>query len=94
MCKFHIIKFVQHHLTTSEHQSLQTITRGLPQLRALRAIVEEVYRLFDRGSRTDSAKDSTDRLLVLIHHAIKRLFGSLLVIRVNSHFAQNQLPHS
>ena len=31
------------------------ITRGLPQLRTLREIMEEVYRLFDRRCRTDTA---------------------------------------
>jgi hypothetical protein len=31
------------------------LTRGQPQLRALRAILDEVYRLFDRRCRTDTA---------------------------------------
>jgi Transposase len=47
--------FVQHDLTPAEHRSLQTITRGLPQLRTLRDLMEEVYRLFDRRCRTDTA---------------------------------------
>jgi hypothetical protein len=34
---------------------LPHLTRGLPQLRTLRAIMEEVYRLFDRRCRTDTA---------------------------------------
>ena len=47
--------FVQHDLTAAEHRTLQKITRGLPQLRTLRDLMEEVYRLFDRRCRTDTA---------------------------------------
>jgi hypothetical protein len=47
--------FVQHDLTSAERQTLHHITRGLPQLRTLRAIMGEVYRLFDRRCRTDTA---------------------------------------
>jgi hypothetical protein len=47
--------FVQHDLTPAERRTLHHITRGLPQLRTLRAIMEEVYRLFDRRCRTDTA---------------------------------------
>lgn len=47
--------FVQHDLTPAERRTLQRITRGLPQLRTLRAIIEEVYRLFDRRCRTATA---------------------------------------
>lgn len=47
--------FVQHDLTLAEGRTLQKITRGLPQLRMLRDIMEEVYRLFDRRCRTDTA---------------------------------------
>jgi Transposase len=47
--------FVQHDLTPAEQRTLQKITRGLPQLRTLRDLMEEVYRLFDRRCRTDTA---------------------------------------
>jgi hypothetical protein len=47
--------FVQHELTPTERRTLQAITRGLPQLRTLRDLMEEVYRLFDRRCRTDTA---------------------------------------
>jgi hypothetical protein len=47
--------FVQHDLTPAERRTLHTITRGLPQLRTLRDLMEEVYRLFDRRCRTDTA---------------------------------------
>jgi hypothetical protein len=51
----HRYLFVQHDLTPAERQTLQHITRGLPQLRVLRSIMEEVYHLFDRRCRTDTA---------------------------------------
>lgn len=47
--------FVRHMLTNAQRRILQQITRGLPQLRALREIMDEVYRLFDRRCRTDTA---------------------------------------
>lgn len=51
----HRHRFVQHDLTPAEHRTLHKITRGLPQLRTLRDLMEEVYRLFDRRCRTDTA---------------------------------------
>ena len=47
--------FVQHGLTSREKRTLTRITKGLPQLRALRDIMNEVYRLFDRRCRTETA---------------------------------------
>jgi len=47
--------FVQRHLTVAEQKTLQRITRGMPHLRALREIMDEIYRLFDRRCRTDTA---------------------------------------
>jgi hypothetical protein len=47
--------FVQHDLTPAERRRLQKITRGLPHLRTLRDVMEQVYRLFDRRCRTDTA---------------------------------------
>mgnify|MGYP000857569248 CR=1 FL=1 len=47
--------FVQHDLTPAEQRTLLKITRGLPHLRTLRDLMEEVYRLFDRRCRTDTA---------------------------------------
>jgi hypothetical protein len=54
--------FVQHDLTPAERRTLQSITRGLPQLRTLRELMEEVYRLFDRRCRTDTALAKLARL--------------------------------
>lgn len=47
--------FVRHDLSMAERRTLQRITRGLPQLRTLRDLMEEVYRLFDRRCRTETA---------------------------------------
>jgi hypothetical protein len=54
--------FVEHDLTLAQRRTLQRITRGLPPLRTLRAIMEEVYRLFDRRCRTDTALAKLARL--------------------------------
>ena len=54
--------FVQRHLTESEQETLQRITRGLPHLRTLRQIMDEVYRLFDRRCRTQTALTKLFRL--------------------------------
>ena len=51
----HRYLFVRHHLTASERKTLTRITRGQPQLRSLRGLMEEVYRLFDRRCRTATA---------------------------------------
>ena len=51
----HRYLFVKHHLTASEKKTLQRITRGLPHLRTLRDLMDQVYRLFDRRCRTDTA---------------------------------------
>ena len=58
----HRHRFVAHHLTPAERKTVQRITRGLPQLRMLRQIMDEVYRLFDRRCRTDTALAKLARL--------------------------------
>jgi hypothetical protein len=47
--------FVRKKLTAAEGRTLRRITRGLPQLRTLRSIMDEVYRLFDRRCRAATA---------------------------------------
>jgi hypothetical protein len=54
--------FVQRRLTAGEQKTLRRITSGLPRLRALRQVVDEVYRLFDRRCRTDTALAKLARL--------------------------------
>jgi phage tail protein X len=47
--------FVQRHLNKTERKTLWRVSRGFPQLQALRAIMEQVYALFDRRCRTQTA---------------------------------------
>jgi hypothetical protein len=54
--------FVRRQLTPGEQRTLRRITRGLSQLRALRAVVEEIHRLFDRRCRTATALAKLARL--------------------------------
>jgi Transposase len=51
----HRYLFVQRHLGASERATLRRITRGAPQLRRLRELMDEVYRLFDRRCRMATA---------------------------------------
>ena len=76
--------FVQHHLTVAEQKTLQRITQGLPPLRSLRAIMDEVYRLFDRRCRTDTALAKLARLrqrvrrFRQVHRILQTLFSANL----------------
>lgn len=54
--------FVQRHLTQVERHTLARISRGPPHLRTLRAVMDEVYRLFDRRCRTATALAKLARL--------------------------------
>jgi hypothetical protein len=54
--------FVRHHLTKAQRQQLLRLTRGLPQLRRLREIMDEVYRLFDRRCKTQTAVQKLAKL--------------------------------
>jgi transposase len=54
--------FVQRRLKPSERKRLLHITRGLPHLRKLREIMEQVYALFDRRCRTQTALGKLKKL--------------------------------
>ena len=54
--------FVKRRLKPSERKRLMFITRGLPQLRKLRELMEQVYALFDRRCRTQTALDKLTKL--------------------------------
>jgi Transposase len=58
----HRYLFVRRRLTPAERRTLLRISRGLPHLRTLRTLMEEVYRLFDRRCRTDTALAKLARL--------------------------------
>ena len=80
----HRYLFVQRHLTPAEQATLQRITRGLPHLRALRDIMNEVYRLFDRRCRTATALAKLARLrqrvrrFTQVRQVLKGLFSANL----------------
>ena len=73
--------FVKHHLTAKEKRILQQITRGFPELRHLRSIMDEVYRLFDRRCRTETALDKLATLRTRVRRfkelgkALKKLYS-------------------
>jgi hypothetical protein len=77
----HRYLFVRHHLTASERKTLMRIARGQPQLRSLRGLMEEVYRLFDRRCRTATALAKLAKLRVRLRRfgrlkkALKKLFA-------------------
>ena len=58
----HRYLFVQRHLNTTERKTLWRVSRGLPQLHALRAVMDQVYALFDRRCRTQTALDKLAKL--------------------------------
>ena len=80
----HRYLFVQHHLSQSERKRLWGITRGLPQLRTLRELMERVYALFDRRCRTHTALDKLAKLrrrlqrFTQLGDTLKKLFSPTL----------------
>jgi len=63
--------FVRHHLSAAQRTLLRGLTRGLPRLRTLRAIMDEVYRLFDRRCRAQTALQK----LAKLRRRVRRLKG-------------------
>jgi hypothetical protein len=76
--------FVQRHLNKTERKTLWRVSRGLPQLQALRAIMEQVYALFDRRCRTQTALDKLAKLrrrlrrFTQLGETLKKLFSPTL----------------
>ena len=54
--------FVKRRLKPSERKQFLHITRGLPQLRKLREIMDHIYALFDRRCRTQTALGKLKKL--------------------------------
>jgi hypothetical protein len=75
---------VQHPLSRSERKRWWRITRGLPQLRTLRELMEQVYALFDRRCRTQTALDKRANLrrrlqrFKQLGETLKKLFSPTL----------------
>jgi Transposase len=76
--------FVQRHLNKTERKTLWRVSRGLPQLCALRAVMEQVYALFDRRCRTQTALDKLAKLrrrlqrFPQVGETLKKLFSPTL----------------
>src|SRR2546422_2100992 len=76
--------FVKRHLTPSERKRLMRITRGLPQVRKLRDIMEHIYALFDRRCRTQTALGKLRKLrqwvqrFTWIGETLKKVFSPTL----------------
>jgi hypothetical protein len=70
---------VRHRLTPAEKMLQKQVGRGLPQVRTLRAIVEEVYRLFDRRCRMETALAKLARLRRRVRRfrKLRRTLGKL-----------------
>ncbi len=58
----HRYLFVKHSLTPKEKKIFLCITRGLYNLRNLRSIMDQVYCLFDRRCRTETALEKLAKL--------------------------------
>jgi len=80
----HRYLFVQRHLHKTERKTLGRVSRGLPQLRALRAVMDQVYTLFDRRCRTQTALDKLAKLrrrvqrFTALGDTLKKLFAPTL----------------
>jgi hypothetical protein len=80
----HRYLFVQRHLNKTERKTLWRVSRGLPQLQTLRAIMDQVYALFDRRCRTQTALDKLATLrrrvqrFTALGDTLKKLFSPML----------------
>jgi hypothetical protein len=72
----HRYLFVRHRLSKTQKKVLARLVRGRPQLRALREIMDEVHRLFDRRCRTAKALQKLAKLRARVRR-FKRLGKAL-----------------
>ena len=76
--------FVKRRLTRSERRRCLHITRGLPQLRKLREIMDHIYALFDRRCHTQTALGKLKKLrqwvkrFTWIGDTLKKVFSPTL----------------
>ena len=71
--------FVRRHLSAVQKKLLKRLVRGQPQLRVLRDIMDEVYRLFDRRCKTATALRRLEKLRQRVRR-FKRLARALAVL--------------
>ena len=80
----HRYLFVQRHLNKTDRKTLWRVSRGLPQLGALRAVMDQVYALCDRRCRTQTALAKLAKLrrrllrFTQVGEALKKLFSPML----------------
>jgi len=80
----HRYLFVQRHVSKTERKLLWRITRGLPHVYVLRVLMEQVYALFDRRCRTQTALAKLDKLrrrllrFTQVGETLKKLFSPTL----------------
>src|SRR6266567_5139297 len=80
----HRYLFVQRHLNNTDRKTLWRVSRGLPQLHALRAVMDQVYALCDRRCRTQSALAKLAKLrrrlqrFPQVGETLKKLFSPTL----------------
>jgi Transposase len=76
--------FVQRHVSKTERKILWRITRGLPHVYVLRVLMDQVYALFDRRCRTQTALDKLAKLrrrllrCTQLGETLKKLFSPTL----------------
>jgi Transposase len=76
--------FVKHYWSQSDRKTFWSITRGFPKLQKLREIMEQVYALFDRRCRTQTALDKLTQLRRRLNRCkhlgetLKKLFSPTL----------------
>lgn len=71
--------FVRRRLSRSQKKVLKRLVRGQPPLRALREIMDEVYRLFDRRCRMETALRRLEKLRKRVRRfkRLRRALGKL-----------------
>jgi hypothetical protein len=80
----HRYLFVQRHVSKTERKILWRITRGLPHVYVLRVLMDQVYALFDRRCRTQTALDKLAKLrrrllrCTQVGETLKKLFSPTL----------------
>jgi hypothetical protein len=80
----HRYLFVQRHVSKTERKMLWRITRGLPHVYVLRVLMDQVYALFDRRCRTQTALDKLAKLrrrllrCPQVGETLKKLFSPTL----------------
>ena len=77
-------RFVQRHLNKTARKRLWRLTRDLPRWRTLRALMDQVYALFDRRCRTQTALAKLAKLrrrllrFPQVGETLKKLFSPTL----------------